>query len=123
MKRIMTIFIVMLLFASCSRMQVRQDDTYVIRYVDLARVYAYARKHDPESSGLNETEKKTLDLNKSRIFGRIKTAVSNTARRYNADFVFNTGEAILYSKTSYDITDDVIREYKKIIDISSPEIK
>ncbi len=68
-------------------------------------------------------ETKHDDAAKSRLYGKIKTAISNVARRHDADFILNTGDAVLYSRSSYDITDDVIREYKKLADISSPELK
>ena len=122
MKRLPVISLFLLFILSCSSFRAGNSGVYVIRYVDLARVYAFAVKHDgslPSKAG----ETKQDDAAKSRLYGKIKTAISNVARRHDADFILNTGDAVLYSRSSYDITDDVIREYKKLADISSPELK
>ena len=152
---IMFIFLV-LLAVSCSKSVKDEKDSYVIRYVNLSKVYDYAARNDTEAALLRKNqdypggiahepdemaetglidrdnnEKDSTALNrddkekkaKSRIYGRIKKSISNVARRHNADFILNTGEAVIYSKPAYDITDDVIREYKKIHEISSPSLK
>jgi len=102
---------------SCSSWGRQNSDAYVIRYVDLARVYAYAVQIDKGKNIANS------DDQKKRIYGRIKTAVSSVAKRHNADFIINTGDALLYSRSVYDLTGEVIREYKTLIDIKSPENK
>lgn len=122
MKRFTLLYLFLLFLLSCSPSGVRNTDTYVIRYVDLPRVYAFAVKYE-DGSSVKEGDVKQGGAVKSRIYGKIKTAISNVARRQNADFILNTGDAVLYSRSSYDITDDVIREYKKINDITSPEVK
>jgi len=122
MKRSLFLSLLLLCLVSCSSFRMGNKDAYVIRYVDLPRVYAYAVKHDG-GDPLKGGESGQDDGTKNRIYGKIKTAISNVARRHDADFVLNTGDAVLYSRSTYDITDDVIREYKKLTDISSPDIK
>lgn len=122
MKRLCAVSLLLLLLVSCSSGLRRNDDYYVIRYVDIQRVYAYAAKYE-EVVSAKSGDTTQGDAVKNRIYGRIKTAISNVARRHNADFILNTGDAVLYSRTSYDVTDDVIREYKKINDITSPDAK
>lgn len=122
MKRLSSLSLFLLFLCSCSTFRTGNTDAYVIRYVDLPRVYAFAVKHDGVGAPKGG-EPGQNDVNKSRLLGKIKTAISNVARRHNADFILNTGDAVLYSRSSYDITDDVIREYKKLADISSPDAK
>jgi Skp family chaperone for outer membrane proteins len=122
MKRLSSFSLLLMLILSCSSFRRGNTDAYVIRYVDLPRVYAYAVKHEEGGSSV-KSETKQDEGSKNRIYSKIKTAVSNVARRHDADFILNTGDAVLYSRSSYDITDDVIREYKKLTDISSPDVK
>ncbi|HPF04702.1 MAG TPA: OmpH family outer membrane protein [Spirochaetota bacterium] len=121
MKRLSLISLLLFL-CSCSSFRTGNTDEYVIRYVDLPRVYAFAVKHKGVASPEVRVGSQD-DVIKKRLYEQIKTAISNVARRHNADFILNTGEAVLYSRSSYDVTDDVIREYKKLSDISSPEAK
>ena len=123
MKKLPVLILIFFILVSCSKETKRYGDSYIIRYVDLARVYAYAFKLESGRTQVSENDETSDAEIKKRIYGTIKTAISDVARRHNTDFILNTGDAVLYSRPSYDITDDVIREYKKIIDISTPDIK
>jgi len=122
MKKQRLVLIFLLFLFSCTSSGPGRTNSYVIRYVDLPKIYSFAVKYD---AGVNPGDGEGIqdEAGKKKIYGKIKTAVSNVARRHDADFVLNTGEAVLYSRTAYDVTDDVIREYKKLSDITSPEIK
>jgi len=154
-RKLCTVFALLIIVVlSCSGAVKDDKDSYIIRYVNLSKVFDYAVKNDPEAAvfrnnikhtggkkrgaaeeedaGVPETDYKENNIStesaderkiKSRIYGRIKIAVSGVARKHNADFILNTGDAVIFSKPAYDVTDDVIREYKKIHDISSPSIK
>jgi len=122
MKNLSVLSLLLFCLFSCSSFASRNTNLYVIRYVDLPRVYAFAARHEvrAKSEGAGD---ELDDASKKNIYRKIKTAVSNVARRNDADFILNTEDVLLYSISSYDVTDDVIREYKKLSDISSPEAK
>lgn len=122
MRILRCLILLLLLLMSCTPGVRKNGDFYVIRYVDLQRVYAFALKAE-KGAPLKVDAASTDEETKKRIYGRIKTAISHAAGRHNADFILNTGDAVLYARTSYDITDDVIREYKKLNDIASPDVK
>ncbi|MCL2155498.1 MAG: OmpH family outer membrane protein [Leptospirales bacterium] len=60
---------------------------------------------------------------KSGFYSRIKSAVDSVADKHNADFVFNLSDGLLYSKSEYDITDEIIKELKSIDERTSPIYK
>jgi Skp family chaperone for outer membrane proteins len=68
---------------------------------------------------LKEQEKQI----KSRLYSKIKTALDNIADKYNADFVFNLSDGLLYAKSEYDITDEIIEELKSIDERTSSVYK
>ncbi len=68
---------------------------------------------------LKEQEKKL----KAEFYLKIKTAVNNIAARHNADFIFNSGDSMVYSKLSYDVTNEVISELKSLEKRTSPVYK
>lgn len=72
-----------------------------------------------EVSKLKEQEKKL----KSECYLKIKTALNNIAAKHNADFIFNTGEGMVYSKPAYDVTNEVISEIKSLEVRTSPVYK
>ncbi len=121
MRRLYPFILLSVMLLSCSANIKSGGDYYIIRYVDLHRVYSYAVNKDSRTPVTDESR---IDAEtKRKIYSRIKTAISNVAARQNADFVLNTGDAVLYSRNSYDMTDDVIKEYRKLNEISSPDIK
>lgn len=121
MKRYTLLLLMLVMLLSCSANMKSGGDYYIIRYVDLHRVYSYAisKGNRIQAADVAKIDEET----RKKIYGRIKTAISNVATKQNADFVLNTGDAVLYSRNSYDITDDVIKEYRKLDEISSPDIK
>jgi len=68
---------------------------------------------------LKDSEKKL----KSEFYSRIKTALNNIAVKYKADFILNSGEGVVYSRPSYDITYEVIKELKSLEARTSPIYK
>jgi len=68
---------------------------------------------------LKEQEKQL----KSGFYSRIKSAVDSVAEQHNADFVFNLSDGLLYSKSEYDITNEIIKELKSIDERTSPVYK
>ena len=68
---------------------------------------------------LKEQEKQI----KSGFYSKIKAAVDNIADKHNADFIFNLSDGLLYSKSGYDITDEIIKELKSVDERTSPVYK
>jgi Skp family chaperone for outer membrane proteins len=68
-----------------------------------------------ELAKLREQEKNF----KAETFVKIKTAVGNIAAKHNADFILNSGDGVVYSKPVYDLTYEVIKEYKSLNNRSS----
>ena len=68
---------------------------------------------------LKEQEKQL----KSGFYSKIKSAVDNIADKHNADFIFNLSDGLLYSKSEYDITEEIIKELKSIDERTSPIYK
>jgi len=60
---------------------------------------------------------------KSGFYSKIKSAVDSIADKHNADFIFNLSDGLLYSKSEYDITDEIIKELKSINERTSPVYK
>jgi Skp family chaperone for outer membrane proteins len=56
---------------------------------------------------------------KAETFVKIKTAVANVATKHNADFILNSGDGVVYSKPAYDLTYEVIKEFKSLNNKSS----
>ena len=50
---------------------------------------------------------------KKKILTTIGHVLKEVARDYGADFIFNYGEGLLYGAGEYDVTEDVIRAFKK----------
>lgn len=50
---------------------------------------------------------------KARIYSQISASVKITARKTGADFILNISDDLLYAKTKYDLTEDIIREISK----------
>ncbi len=72
-----------------------------------------------ETAKLKEQENKL----KSEFYARIKTAVNNIAVKYNADFILNSGDGVVYSRPAYDLTNEVIKDLKSINERTSPVYK
>ncbi|MCL1864592.1 MAG: OmpH family outer membrane protein [Spirochaetes bacterium] len=69
-----------------------------------------------EMAKLKEQEKQI----KSGFYSKIKSALETIANKYDADFVFNSSDGLVYSKSEYDITDEIIKELKSINERTSP---
>ena len=125
-------------------------DVYVIRYINLNAIYEYVYNNsneaqdlkrkidslnkrindaeDSKSSGseLNYYREEMIKLKeqerqiKAGFYSRIKSAVDIVADKHNADFIFNLSDGLLYSKSEYDITDEIIKELKSIGERTSP---
>lgn len=50
------------------------------------------------------------DTIKLRIYRRIGEVMRDIARRRGIDFIFNIGDVMVYAKTEFDITEDLINE-------------
>lgn len=72
-----------------------------------------------ELAKIRDQEKKL----KSEFYLRIKNAINAIATRYNADFVLNSGDGVIYSRSEFDITSDVLREIKNQESRRSPAFK
>ena len=68
---------------------------------------------------LKEQEKQI----KSGFYSKIKSAVENVASTHDVDFVFNLSDGLLYSKSEYDITEEIIKELNSINERTSPVYK
>lgn len=56
-------------------------------------------------------EEKSL---KASIYQKIKTAVETVSKKYDVDFLLNTGEGVVYSRPVFDLTADVVAELEKM---------
>jgi len=65
---------------------------------------------------LREQERKL----KFEFYARINTAIKNTASKHNTDFIFNSGDGVVYSRPAYDLTNEVIKEVKSLEERTSP---
>ena len=129
---------------------ISSPDSHVIRYINLNAIYEYVynnsneaqdlkRKMDSLNKRINDAEaSKTSgsELNyyreemlklkeqekqiKAGFYSRIKSAVDTVADKHGADFIFNLSDGLLYSKSEYDITAEVIKELKSIDERTSP---
>lgn len=50
------------------------------------------------------------EYHKQKILGEINRVIGTVASRMQVDFVFNTGDALIYFNKDFDITEDVLRE-------------
>ncbi len=117
-----------------------RSDGPVIKYMNLSAVYQHAFNTDPDALKLkkdrdslmarmkktggrieNSPEEKQFleELKhikarekklKQKLYGEIDEAVKSVARRENADFVLNRGDAVIYARRSFDVTGLIIRE-------------
>ena len=102
------------------------------RKIDLLNKKTYDIENS-ESSGseseLNYYREEMIKLKeqerqmKSGFYSKIKSAVDSVADKHNADFIFNLSDGLLYSKSEYDITDEIIKELKSINERTSPVYK
>lgn len=60
------------------------------------------------------------DVIKLRIYRKIGDIIRDMARRRGIDFIFNIGDVMVYAKTEFDITEDVISELNYRDDRVSP---
>ncbi len=60
---------------------------------------------------------------KLRIYKKISAALRDISRRRNIDMVFNIGDALVYAKKDFDITDDIIDEINHREDQADPRWK
>ena len=57
---------------------------------------------------------------KRRILNDINRAIGQVADKNHVDYVFNLGDALVYSKKEYDITEDVLKEIMKFKKRNAP---
>lgn len=104
----------------------KQDLLAKIRTKESAPEYRPGDRSDPELehyrtelNRLAEEEKKI----KAAIYVRIRNAVEAVAKKYNVDFLLNTGEGVVYSRPVFDLTAEVVAELEKADKNSSPKWK
>ncbi len=133
----------------CSSLPGGESSSTIVRYVNIKAVYEHALNNDKDLIELNKKrnslidkknnsagdskaeeikliEKELADLSvdedalKLRIYRKISDVIRDMARRRGIDFIFNRGDAMVYAKTEFDITEDVIRELNYRDDRVSP---
>ena len=93
------------------------------------RIYDVENSKTRSESELNHYREEMVKLKeqekqlKSGLYAKIKSAVDSIADKHNADFIFNLSDGLLYSKSEYDITEEIIRELKSIDERTSPKFK
>ncbi len=60
---------------------------------------------------------------KTKILNQINRAVKNVAAKAKTDLIFNIGDELIYAKTEYDITDEIIREIIRLEERRAPEAR
>jgi Skp family chaperone for outer membrane proteins len=60
---------------------------------------------------------------KSKILSQINRAVKNVAIKVKADLILNIGDELIYAKTEYDVTDEIMREILRLDERRMPEAR
>ncbi len=76
---------------------------------DESRRQAIAKLLSENRSGLEEV-RAAEELQKQRLLGEINRVLEAVGTRMEIDYIFNLGDALVYGKKEYDITETVLNE-------------
>jgi Skp family chaperone for outer membrane proteins len=76
---------------------------------DESRRQTLARLLSENRSGLEEV-RSAEELQKQRLLGEINRVLEAVGARMEIDYIFNLGDALVYGKKEYDITETVLNE-------------
>jgi Skp family chaperone for outer membrane proteins len=60
------------------------------------------------------------EFHKQRLLGEINRAMASVASRLSVDFIFSTGDALVYYRKEHDVTEAVLRELAAIRKRNAP---
>lgn len=60
------------------------------------------------------------DRQKTRIYKIIDNSLARVAKRMGLDYILNRGDAVVFSRNEYDVTEDVIQEIIKLQKRNAP---
>jgi len=77
------------------------------------------KEYNQKNKDLKEIELKG-ELYKKKILSQINISVKKVANRIKADYIFNIGDEVIFSRKKYDVTEEIIREIIRLEKRTAP---